>query len=438
MAFVRSDFDDWRMLGEGGEARVFRAWEKARNRVVAIRELKPHAVAAAQQAAAALAPLRHPGLAALHDFGPADKHFYWVQDYAPGLSLAQLGKLDAQLALTLLRTLARTLAYLHGQGLAHGDLHPGNVQVVSATQCVLMDLGSVRPLGAPMSRVLGAVRYLSPEHGTGAAVDARSDIFSCGALLYYMLSGQDLFEARHYTEQATVLQKLSTTESRQALAQRWRDLPAEAWQLLDRCLRAEPSARWEDMDEFDEQLEIALQKLQARYGLKALRAAQETLAAQLTQLPDPPSAEKHTVETSVAFTRNRSGRWIVAAAAVLVALGALAWWKKTPPPNPALDRIGVGLLADARLESSVSHGTDSLRTIVIPNLELFAEIIVDDTPLSTASETIRLVPGAHQFRGRWHGAQTWRTATLQVPATGAALWTWDTNLVKTSALQNHE
>lgn len=428
MSFARKDYADWTLLGEGGEARVFRARQVATNRVVAIRELHSHAVARAERAARTFTSLRHAGLALLLDSGAEDGRFYLVQDYVAGASLAELAPLPLPVALALMRALVQTLAYLHAQGLVHGDLHPGNVLATTPDRCVLVDLGSVRLQGTPPESVLGAPRYFSPEHVQGAPLDTRSDIFACGSLLYYMVSGQDLFTANRFEELATALHDLQSPTGSSALALRWRDLPAELWPVLDRCLRYTASERCEDMEELDELLEIALGQFSARHGLSSVRGAQAmvrdriaTACAQEEAAHVPPPAS-----TGLPRARAPFGRFALAFVLGAVALFALVWWLwLAPPVDSKLDAIGATLVAESRTPDWNSAPTATLRLIPVPDAEQFQGVWIDSLPLPPGTDLLRLAPGKHRFRGQLQGGNRWKTATLQVPAQGSAIWNWD-------------
>jgi serine/threonine-protein kinase len=221
---------------------VWKARDTRLDRTVAIKRLKPEHSARFEQEARAIAALNHPHVCQIHDAGPD----YLVLEFVEGVPLR--GPLPPSDVVRLALQMASALEEAHGRGILHRDLKPDNILVTRKGSLKLLDFG-IAKLTAPtdasvtmLSGVMGTPLYMSPEQAEGAQVDARSDIFSAGAVLYELLAGRRAFDS---------------------LAALLRDEPApfEAPAALRtavlRCLRKRPADRYADARE----LRIALEQL---------------------------------------------------------------------------------------------------------------------------------------------------------------------------------
>jgi Tol biopolymer transport system component len=204
---------DW--LGAGGMGTVYRARDSRFERTVAIK-LLPEAAATDtgrarrfEQEARAAGQLNHPNVLAVYDVGVHDGTPYLVSELLEGETLRsrlQGGALAARKALDYARQIAEGLAAAHAKGIVHRDLKPDNLFVTSDGRVKILDFGIAkltRPHEEPAGRtaateteagiVMGTAGYMSPEQVRGDEVDARSDIFSFGTILYEMLSGRSAF-----------------------------------------------------------------------------------------------------------------------------------------------------------------------------------------------------------------------------------------------------
>ena len=194
---------------------VYRARDERLERAVAIKVLPPAASADAERRerfrreALALSRLSHPNVCAIHDIGTEDGIDYLVMELLDGETLAERlgrGPLALRAALDIGLQIAGVLEKTHRMGLAHRDLKPSNIMLTRAG-AKLLDFGLVRfalAEGEPSSQtvsnaltsegeLLGTLQYMSPEALEGRDADARSDIFSFGAVLYEMVTGRRAF-----------------------------------------------------------------------------------------------------------------------------------------------------------------------------------------------------------------------------------------------------
>ena len=220
---------------------VWKARDTRLDRIVAVKRLKGQHSARFEQEARAIAALNHPNICTLHDVGPD----YLVMEYIEGKPLA--GKRPQDEAVGLAMQIASALEEAHGRGILHRDLKPENILVTAKGTAKLLDFGlaklaadgdATQTLG-----IAGTPLYMSPEQAEGKALDARSDVFSFGSVLYEALTGQRPFDS---------------------LAAVLRDEPAPlqspAWDIVKRCLAKKPGDRFQSMAE----VRVALEQIRAK------------------------------------------------------------------------------------------------------------------------------------------------------------------------------
>jgi tetratricopeptide (TPR) repeat protein/tRNA A-37 threonylcarbamoyl transferase component Bud32 len=195
-------------LGEGGKGVVYKARDTALNRVVAIKMLKS-AVSGEEahsrfiREAQAVAKLNHPNIVSIYDIGKEDEKQFFILEFVDGMSLRELmgtypeGKCDIQ---TILRTgidVCNALQCAHSQGVMHRDIKPENILITEEGTAKLMDFGLAKMLGQPSITqegiIVGTVAYVAPEIALGKGADARSDLYSFGAVLYEAVTGRPPF-----------------------------------------------------------------------------------------------------------------------------------------------------------------------------------------------------------------------------------------------------
>ncbi len=204
-------------IGAGGMGVVYRAHDERLDRDVAIKALPegvagdPDRLSRFEREARAVAQLDHPNILAIHDFGSEDGTVYAVMELLDGESLRQViakGGLTSGKAVEYARAIVDGLAAAHDKGIIHRDLKPENVFLTRDGRIKILDFGLARikqmvdheaetvtfsPEGTAVGTVLGTVGYMSPEQAEGRPVDALSDLFSLGVVLYEMLTGRRPF-----------------------------------------------------------------------------------------------------------------------------------------------------------------------------------------------------------------------------------------------------
>jgi serine/threonine protein kinase len=261
--------------GAGGMGEVYRARDTRLDRTVAIKVLPAHLAdnperrQRLEREARAVSSLNHPHICTLHDIGHQDGVDYLVMEYLEGETLAQRlskGPLPTDQLLRCATEISDALEKAHRQGLVHRDLKPGNI-MLTKSGAKLLDFGLAKPtLTAPASElttmattskpltaegtIVGTFQYMSPEQLEGKEADARSDIFSLGAVLYEMATGRKAFEGK---SQASLIAAILAAEpapitSLQPMA------PPALERVVKTCLAKDPDERWQTAHDLKLQL----------------------------------------------------------------------------------------------------------------------------------------------------------------------------------------
>ncbi len=196
-------------LGQGGMAEVFRGRDTRLGRDVAIKILRselagdPTFLARFRREAQAAASLNHPNIVSVYDTGDGSGTPFIVMEYVEGRTLREIirtqGRMLPQRALEIVADVCAALEHAHEQGIVHRDIKPGNVMLTANGTVKVMDFGIARAITGSASTmtqtaaVIGTAQYLSPEQARGEHVDARSDVYSTGCLLYELLTHQPPF-----------------------------------------------------------------------------------------------------------------------------------------------------------------------------------------------------------------------------------------------------
>ena len=255
-------------LGSGGMAEVWRGHDRVLNRTVAIKTLLSQYardssfVDRFRREAQAAARLNHPGIVSVYDSGSDGDTPYIVMQYIEGRTLADFlgsGKhLPPEQAARIAQDIAEALAAAHAQGVIHRDIKPANVMITREGKVLVMDFGIARLISGPetapqTSAVMGTASYLSPEQAQGHAVDARTDIYSLGAVLYELLAGRPPFTGE--SPMAIAYKQVNDTPA--APSSLNPDVPPELDAIVMRALSKNPANRYQSGQEFADDLQRA-------------------------------------------------------------------------------------------------------------------------------------------------------------------------------------
>jgi Tol biopolymer transport system component/tRNA A-37 threonylcarbamoyl transferase component Bud32 len=330
-------------LGEGGMGVVYKARDAHLSRFVAIKVLPLEKVGDAERKrrfvleAKSASALNHPNIITIHDIASDHGVEFIVMEFVSGKALSQViarKGLPVAEALKYAVQIADALATAHAAGIIHRDLKPGNVMVCGAPErsgsVKVLDFGLAKltdkgdssdreftgtmdPGDTPASAeglIVGTVSYMSPEQAEGKKVDARSDIFSFGALLYEMVTGRRAFQG---DSRLSTLSAVLREEPKPA-GEIVEGLPHELERIITRCLRKSPERRFQTMAD----LKVALQELKEESDSGTLQAAPA-----MQQRP------------------GRQRVWAGALLAVFALSAGALWFMRSPskPPDAALNPI---------------------------------------------------------------------------------------------------
>jgi len=370
-----------REVGAGGMAIVYQARDLRHDRDVALKVLRPELAAALGsdrflREIRITARLTHPHILPLLDSGAVDGALFYVMPFVEGVSLRDRLAHEQQLpiadAVSIARGVALALGYAHTAGLIHRDIKPENI-LLPGGEAVVADFGIARAVSEAAGERLtesglavGTPAYMSPEQASADAhLDARSDLYSLGCVLYEMLAGEPPFGGR--TMQAITARKMSDpVPSLQTV----RDtVPPELEAIVGRALARNPADRFNSAQQFADAL------------------AQATVHTESTGWPVTPT-------TASAFPRTARGRWTWAMAAALAIVAAVSGFyairarngdidlhlSVTTPPGTELraGRSVIALSPDGRTLVFAAGHRDSMR-LYVRRLDEFRAVPIPGT-----------------------------------------------------------
>ena len=265
------------LIGQGGMASVFRGYDVKLDRPVAIKILAPALTldetfrARFRLEAQAASRMSHPTIVRVFDAGEdrevdaaGDEHAvpYIVMELVEGKTLKQVidrGPVEPATTVRYMNGILDALAYSHRAGVVHRDIKPGNIMITPLGGVKVMDFGIARAVSdssstvAETTQIIGTAAYFSPEQAKGEPVDARTDLYSAGVVLFELLTGRQPF--RGETAVAVAYQHVS--ETAEAPSQLDEDIPAAIDAVVARALSKNPHERYQSASEFRAALDAA-------------------------------------------------------------------------------------------------------------------------------------------------------------------------------------
>ncbi|HEY4240568.1 MAG TPA: serine/threonine-protein kinase [Kofleriaceae bacterium] len=391
-------------VASGGMAVVYRAIQDPLGRTVAIKALKSSAATEENVAtrfereAMSLAALQHENIIHVYDFHRERGALFIVMEYVQGIDLYDLldkaGRLPYDVAAIIAMQVARALDYVHFRGIVHRDIKPANVMIARTGGVKVMDFGIARDTSfgdlTEAGTGIGTPAYMSPEQVLGDKLDARSDIFSLGVVLYQMVTGKKPFVE---DEKRSAMHKIRL-EKHVGARKVNPEVPRELDRIIDKCLEKQPRDRWRSAQHMVMALERFLAKhvemnhharlvlfLRAQNVITELEAEEYLNPAALgggaSPLAQPNMQAKHAVRAGIV--------------AHGVTFGVLA--------------LMLGLIHVAPLAATPAHanaiaakdlGKGSVRVTAAP----WANVFVDGKPVGVTpiAKPIELRAGTHAIR----------------------------------------
>lgn len=253
----RGEFAPLGILGNGGSSVVLKARQLRLERIVALKLIHPQAgnqLPSSEQAlgeARRLARLNHPNIVQVYDVGQFQGNLFIAMEFIDGSTLARYSsgaQLSFEQAALILETIARAVEFAHGQGIVHRDLKPANILLSAQGTPKIADFGlailqSCRDEQNLKSIVSGTPGYMAPEQFSGdlQAIDARTDVFSLGAVLYELLVGRPPFQGQSI---AAAIQE--TIHGRLIKPRQFRSsIPRDLQAICCKCLEKDPDRRYQ-------------------------------------------------------------------------------------------------------------------------------------------------------------------------------------------------
>ena len=256
-------------IASGGMGTVYRAQNTQANREVALKVLRsdrsddPDFVRRFEREAEVMAELRHPNIAQVFEVGHIDDYYFIEMEYLPGGNLHSEIKslrkakqhMSVPQALGILKQMAQALEFAHGKGLVHRDIKPSNILISADGRYVLTDFGIVWYSDATQytktSQVMGTPEYMSPEQCQALPIDARSDLYSLGCVMYEMLTGDPPFTAE--VPLAVTLKQVQEMPS--TITTLRGDVPLRVSELVLKLLAKQPRLRFQNATQLNQAID---------------------------------------------------------------------------------------------------------------------------------------------------------------------------------------
>jgi eukaryotic-like serine/threonine-protein kinase len=352
------------VIGRGGMAEVYRARDARLDRVVAIKTLRsdlardPTFQARFRREAQSAASLNHPSVIAVYDTGEdmidGNPIPFIVMEYVEGRTLRDVLREEQRLmperAMEMVDGVLRALDYSHRGGIVHRDIKPANVMLTSSGEVKVMDFGIARALAdsaatmTATAQVIGTAQYLSPEQARGERVDARSDIYSTGCVLYELLTGRPPFQGdsavaiayQHVREEAPPPSHLDPS------------IPHWADAIVMKALAKDPNHRYQSAAEMRADIQRASQGMPIAAATTVMNAGTQLMSGPPTQATRPTTMGYDLPPVNYAEAERRpDGRgkkialWSVVGVLALGAIIALAYMFAGGGASPEATTVAI-------------------------------------------------------------------------------------------------
>src|SRR3989454_1304376 len=400
------------LIGEGGMGEVYLAEDVLLGRKVALKLLPAEftkdlpRLRRFQQEARAASALNHPNIITIHEIGEVDGLNFIVTEFIAGETLRQrmaTARLNLATVLDVATQTAGALAAAHAAGIVHRDLKPENIMVRPDGLIKVLDFGlaklteprtsdveseapTVARVDTKMGAVMGTAQYMSPEQARGLKVDARTDIFSLGVVLYEMLAGRAPFTGE---TTADIISMLLQKEP-QPLSALAPDTPAELQSIISKALRKDKNERYQTVK--DLLIDLTTLKQELEFAAKLERSAppdsKDAAARNSAQAPNAAMENAQTQATTARATssaeyiasRIKQHRLVIAAGLAVLLLAVIGfsyWFYAHRASNLAqIESIAVLPFVNASGNAEVEYLSDGMTDMLITSLSQLPKLSV--------------------------------------------------------------
>ena len=365
-------------LGEGGMGIVYKAQDTKLKRIVALKFLPQHLTSTdAEQArflqeAQAAATLNHPNICTIHAIDEYEGQQFIDMEYVDGVTLRKRLPIEkVNDAITLALQIGEALQEAHSKGIVHRDIKADNIMVNSKNQAKVMDFGLAKLKGSlkltKTSSTVGTLAYMAPEQIQGGEVDARSDIFSFGTVLFEMLTGKTPFRGEH---EAAVMYSILNEEPDSVLKCK-PELSPELDRIIRRSLEKDPEDRYQSSADMVSELR-RVQKQSTKVSRTMSREFVPPSTTDNLQTPGMGRNPSITPEPNRKWSTRFSLFGSVGALVVLVAIGYF-WFSGS---RQAIDSIAVLPFTNVGSDSSTEYLSDGITESLINSLSQISNLTV--------------------------------------------------------------
>lgn len=395
------------MIGRGGMAQVHLGFDTRLSRVVAIKMLRTDLARDSifqtrfRREAQAAASLNHPNIVAVYDTGEEETTTpdgstvsipYIVMEYVEGHTVRDLlaggAPVPIDEAVEIISGVLSALDYSHTHGLVHRDIKPGNIMLTNTGKIKVMDFGIARALTdsqATMTQtnaVVGTAQYLSPEQAHGDPVDARSDIYSTGCVLFELLTGQPPFKG----DSAVAVAYQHVSEIPPTPSSITNDVPDSIDRVVMKALAKKREERYNSAEDMRADLNRAargafvLAPESDSWQAPATQVLSPTPTMTMPSTPPPPSIPGYDTQTmtriGLAEEEKKKPVWpfILLSVIAVAVIAGLVWWFSSDPAEPEIEQVPVPTIVGQTQEDAIRMLQDARLEFAIAGTEPSAEV----------------------------------------------------------------
>lgn len=378
---IKQQYTILEKIGQGGMATVYSAMQHSMNRKVAIKVLPPHFmhdegfIERFEREVEVISRLEHPHILPIYDYGESEGIPFIAMRYLGGGSMAQLVRRGVPELIDIgkpFQQVSEALDYAHQQGVIHRDLKPGNIMLDENGNAYLSDFGIARVMGSNLtgSAIIGTPAYMSPEQAHGESIDARSDIYSLGIVLFEIITGREPYQAE--TPLSLLLKHIN--EPIPPISEFRSNVPEVVQLVVNKATAKDPDIRYVSATELAEDLRKALQGVPPTVAAATRPMAPPQEKDQATVIPATPSERLTPVPKrpdTIQIRRSSMLQAMAGSAVLLTIIAAVAAYMlgvfspqvAVPDGYTMVDEKAYTAFVPAYLASSLNSETNGSRSI---------------------------------------------------------------------------